>query len=129
MTTLTGGPASKPGQDEERNKPYQLSARYTGVGSEKLSKRAFQKALNLVEPGQEDIAAYHLVLPQLSLGWYVTIVGERPAQETEEKLMRLLAGGEQVMLPEETVWALDKCRKEVRRLLEAAEHRRNFELN
>ncbi len=96
---------------------YTLSARYPDEAS---SAPAYQEAQELIyQHDQLELSVFRLQLRRIEPlpdGWFVSVIGDAPPLEYQQRLRRILSGGEEVDLPEELIAALRRRREELSKM-------------
>jgi len=87
--------------------PYHRSARFLG---EQPAGQTYEQAQEAIYSGPpNDLSVYRLLLAQV---YHVTVLGQTPSQELEQRLETLLAAGEPVELPQDVLAALAERRRQ-----------------
>ncbi|MDP9314451.1 MAG: hypothetical protein M3R24_26835 [Chloroflexota bacterium] len=98
---------------EAQSDRYSLTARYPDQYS---SSRPYTQAQELIY--QNDHLALSVFrlrfegLDSFNDGYFVTVLGEKPSEEYQERFRRILSGGEEVELPPEAMESLWQRRQE-----------------
>ncbi len=89
-----GPPSGDPGKEQEPP-PYYHASRFQ---NERPAAKAYTKVQNVVFNAQDkaDLSIYRFLLNRVS---HVTVIGDPPPQELDEKITRILASGEPTSLP------------------------------
>ncbi len=98
---------------EVQSDQYTLSVRYP---NEHSSSRPYRKAQDLIFQNEQlALSVFRLRfegLENFNDGYFVTVLGEKPSEEYQERFRRILSGGEEVELPPEAMESLWQRRQE-----------------
>ena len=115
LSAMSKEPEGSPAPEAPR--PYTLAARYA---DETSSGPPYTEAQELIYRHEQlELSVFRLQLRRIEPlpdGWFVSVVGEEPPVEYQQRLRRILSGGEEVELPADVVQALRKRRAEASRL-------------
>jgi len=95
---------------KEHELPYYQAARFHREGS---ARRAYFALQDTIFESECTLSTYRIILNGT---WHVAVLGERPAEELQEKLDRALRNGDPVSLPEDVVTSLVERGKQQRRI-------------
>jgi hypothetical protein len=90
---------------EQEPVPYYKVARFRG---ERPAGQAYAQAQAAIFRAEDcDLSAYRM---QINRVWHVTVLGQSPPQELDERLTRILARGEPATLPDDVLRLLQERR-------------------